>query len=245
MLPGALAVSGADLARASGFAIGRADVGRDDARHDAAERGADDPHLRRDRRHRRAQGRAGRLAVRACRRLSLRCGSASPLPRRRAICVHARRRCSNAGMASASGLFSGAIFIGAGVYQFSALKHACLTQCQQPFPFFFANWATTPRGVFRLGVKQGLYCLGCCWAMMLVMFAVGVMNVIWMAALGIVMTFEKIGTRQTVHACRRRGVDRASASSSWRRRSRPIGRRARFKLKTEKTGSEDVTEAGH
>jgi len=100
----------------------------------------------------------------------------------------------DSGMQSASGLFSGAIFIGAGVYQFSALKHACLTQCQHPFPFFFANWATTPRGVFRLGVKQGLYCLGCCWAMMLVMFAVGVMNVIWMAALGVLMTFEKIGT---------------------------------------------------
>jgi predicted metal-binding membrane protein len=98
------------------------------------------------------------------------------------------------GMQSASGLFSGTIFIGAGVYQFSALKHACLTQCQTPFPFFFANWATTPRGVFRLGVKQGLYCLGCCWAMMLVMFGVGVMNVIWMAGLGTVMTFEKIGT---------------------------------------------------
>src|SRR5450759_3816137 len=100
----------------------------------------------------------------------------------------------DSGMQSASGLFSGAIFIGAGVYQFSALKHACLTQCQHPFPFFFANWATTPRGVFRLGVKQGLYCLGCCWEMMLVMFAVGVMNVIWMAALGVLMTFEKIGT---------------------------------------------------
>jgi predicted metal-binding membrane protein len=100
----------------------------------------------------------------------------------------------DSGMASASGLFSGAIFIGAGVYQFSALKHACLTQCQSPFPFFFANWETTPRGVFRLGVKQGLYCLGCCWAMMLVMFAVGVMNVIWMAALGLLMTFEKLGT---------------------------------------------------
>ncbi len=100
----------------------------------------------------------------------------------------------DSGMASASGLFSGAIFIGAGVYQFSALKHACLTQCRQPFPFFFANWATTPRGVFRLGAKQGLYCLGCCWAMMLVMFAVGVMNVIWMAGLGVLMTLEKIGT---------------------------------------------------
>lgn len=100
----------------------------------------------------------------------------------------------DAGMASASGLFSGAILIGAGVYQFSALKHACLNQCRSPFPFFFANWATTPRGVFRLGVKQGLFCLGCCWAMMAVMFSVGIMNVLWMAALGIVMTIEKFGT---------------------------------------------------
>ena len=100
----------------------------------------------------------------------------------------------DAGMASVSGLFSGAILIGAGVYQFSALKHACLNQCRSPFPFFFTNWATTPRGVFRLGVKQGLFCLGCCWAMMAVMFSVGIMNVVWMAVLGIVMTIEKIGT---------------------------------------------------
>jgi predicted metal-binding membrane protein len=98
----------------------------------------------------------------------------------------------DANLSSASGLFSGAILIGAGVYQFSELKHACLRQCQHPFPFFFANWKTTPRGVFGLGIKQGFYCLGCCWAMMAVMFAVGVMNVIWMAALGIVMTIEKI-----------------------------------------------------
>lgn len=105
------------------------------------------------------------------------------------------------GMTSASVLFSGAIFIGAGVYQFTPLKHACLNQCQRPFPFFFANWQTTPKGVFRLGVQQGLYCLGCCWAMMLVMFAVGVMNVVWMAGLGIVMTIEKIGSgRRFSHA---------------------------------------------
>ncbi len=100
----------------------------------------------------------------------------------------------DASMASASGLFSGAIFIAGGLYQFSALKDACLRQCQHPFPFFFSHWATTRRGVFRLGVKQGLYCAGCCWAMMMVMFAVGVMNVIWMAALGMVMTIEKIGS---------------------------------------------------
>jgi predicted metal-binding membrane protein len=100
----------------------------------------------------------------------------------------------DAEMASASGLFSGAVFIAAGLYQFSALKGACLRQCQNPFPFFFTHWQTTARGVFRLGIRQGVYCLGCCWAMMGVMFAVGVMNVIWMAALGIVMTLEKIGS---------------------------------------------------
>jgi predicted metal-binding membrane protein len=102
-------------------------------------------------------------------------------------------------MASASTLFSGAIFIAAGLYQFSALKLACLTQCRQPFPFFFAHWETTWRGVFKLGLGQGLYCLGCCWAMMAVMFAAGVMNVLWMAALGVAMTAEKIarGNRLT------------------------------------------------
>lgn len=104
-------------------------------------------------------------------------------------------------MTSASGIFSGAILIAAGFYQFSALKHACLRRCRTPFSFFFTNWQTSARGVFRLGIRQGLYCLGCCWAMMAVMFAVGVMNVIWMAALGIVMTTEKMAAgRRFSHA---------------------------------------------
>ncbi|MEJ2378480.1 MAG: DUF2182 domain-containing protein [Pseudolabrys sp.] len=113
--------------------------------------------------------------------------------------VFTRAALMDDGMASASGLFSGAIFIAAGIYQFSALKHACLTQCRKPFPFFFAHWETSTRGVLRLGVTQGLYCLGCCWAMMAVMFAVGAMNVVWMAGLGVVMTLEKMvsGNRLT------------------------------------------------
>ena len=98
------------------------------------------------------------------------------------------------GHTAVSAAFSGAVFIAAGAYQFSSLKHACLTLCQRPFPFFFANWSTAPRAVFRLGLRQGLYCLGCCWAMMLVMFAVGAMNVVWMAGLGVVMGVEKITT---------------------------------------------------
>jgi predicted metal-binding membrane protein len=94
----------------------------------------------------------------------------------------------------ASALFSAAVFVTAGAYQFSALKHACLTQCRSPFLFYFAHWTTTPRGVFKLGLKQGLFCLGCCWAMMLVMLAAGVMNALWMAALGAVMTVEKLSS---------------------------------------------------
>ena len=93
-------------------------------------------------------------------------------------------------------LISGAIFVGAGLYQFSALKHACLTQCRSPFPFFFTHWTTAARGVFRLGLTQGLICVGCCWAIMLLMLTIGAMNVIWMAGLGIVMTAEKQGTGQ-------------------------------------------------
>ena len=94
----------------------------------------------------------------------------------------------------ASPWLAATIFLGAGVYQFSRLKHACLTLCQRPFPFFFANWTAEPRGVFVLGLRQGLACLGCCWALMLVMFAAGAMNVVWMALLAVAMTVEKMTT---------------------------------------------------
>ena len=97
-------------------------------------------------------------------------------------------------MASASPLFSGAVFIAAGAYQFTALKHACLTRCQRPFPFLFANWSDAPQKVFRLGIREGLDCVGCCWAAMMLMFAVGVMNVLWMAVVGFIMTAEKLAT---------------------------------------------------
>ena len=91
-------------------------------------------------------------------------------------------------------LIGGTIFLGSGLYQFSAFKQACLTICQRPFPFFFSNWTTETSGVFQLGMRQGLVCLGCCWAIMLVMFAVGAMNVVWMAGLGVLMTIEKLTT---------------------------------------------------
>jgi predicted metal-binding membrane protein len=87
---------------------------------------------------------------------------------------------------------SAILFLTAGLYQFSALKQSCLHACQRPFSFFFLNWTDRTAGVFRLGVRQGLYCLGCCWAMMLLMFAAGAMNAVWMALLGLVMLIEKL-----------------------------------------------------
>jgi len=95
---------------------------------------------------------------------------------------------------AANPFIAGALFLAAGLYQFSALKHACVSQCRHPFRFFFGHWTSDPRGVFRIGLQQGVFCLGCCWAMMLLMFAAGTMNVVWMAILGIVMATEKLGT---------------------------------------------------
>jgi predicted metal-binding membrane protein len=94
----------------------------------------------------------------------------------------------------AARLAAGTIFLGTGLYQFSALKQACLAVCQRPFPFFFSNWTTEPSGVFGLGLRQGMLCLGCCWAMMGLMFVTGAMNMIWMTMLGLLMTMEKLAT---------------------------------------------------
>jgi predicted metal-binding membrane protein len=79
----------------------------------------------------------------------------------------------------------------AGLYQFTGLKEACLKKCKNPFSILFANWSAKRRRIFQLGLRQGVWCLGCCWALMLVMFAVGVMNVFWMALIGLFTLIEK------------------------------------------------------
>lgn len=89
------------------------------------------------------------------------------------------------------GVIAGVILLGAGLYQFTSLKQACLTKCRNPFTTLFARWQTSTRGVFRLGFEQGVWCLGCCWALMLIMLAVGSMNVVWMAALTLFTFLEK------------------------------------------------------
>jgi predicted metal-binding membrane protein len=90
-----------------------------------------------------------------------------------------------------SGYPASAALAVAGLYQFSGLKEACLEKCRHPFAILFARWSYRPSRIFRLGVEQGVWCLGCCWALMLVMFAVGVMNVFWMALIGLFAIVEK------------------------------------------------------
>ncbi|MDX8460029.1 DUF2182 domain-containing protein [Mesorhizobium humile] len=91
----------------------------------------------------------------------------------------------------AIGIAGAAALLVAGLYQFSGLKQACLEKCRNPFSILFANWSAKPARVFRLGLEQGIWCLGCCWALMLVMFAVGAMNVFWMALIGLFTLIEK------------------------------------------------------
>lgn len=79
----------------------------------------------------------------------------------------------------------------AGLYQFSGLKDACLEKCRNPFNILFSRWSQRPSRIFGLGMEQGLLCLGCCWALMLVMFAVGIMNLFWMALIALFTIVEK------------------------------------------------------
>ena len=90
-------------------------------------------------------------------------------------------------------LFGAAILGLAGAFQFSALKYRCLERCRTPFGFVNARWngRRPPREAFRIGFDHGLFCVGCCWALMLVMFAVGMGNLGWMLALGTLMAAEK------------------------------------------------------
>ena len=90
-------------------------------------------------------------------------------------------------------LMAGSVLVLAGAFQFSSLKERCLRECRHPGPFLLQHYGRGVEAAFRLGKAHGLFCLGCCWALMLVGFAAGVANLWWMAALTAVMVFEKTG----------------------------------------------------
>jgi predicted metal-binding membrane protein len=97
-------------------------------------------------------------------------------------------------MAGASDILGGVVLIAAGLYQWTPLKDACLRQCQAPWWFIQRHGGFRPdaRGALALGVRHGSYCIGCCWALMALLFVGGVMNVLWIAAIAILVLAEKV-----------------------------------------------------
>ena len=86
------------------------------------------------------------------------------------------------------------MFVAAGSYQWTRLKDACLTQCQKPFAFLMrqGGFRGDAPGSLMLGVRHGAYCVGCCWALMALLFVGGVMNLWWIAALTVFVLLEKL-----------------------------------------------------
>jgi predicted metal-binding membrane protein len=168
------------------------DLGDDDRGHDAAGDGAD----------------GGRLQPRQPRAL------AAPKPRRSAngvflvgylvawtLCGLVAYGLDRAARSAAPQLLAwgqggrylaGAALVAAGLYELTPLKEVCLRHCRGPIHFVHAGWRDGAAGALWMGPEHGLYCVGCCWGLMLALFALGVMSLTWMAAIAIVVFVQKV-----------------------------------------------------
>lgn len=95
-------------------------------------------------------------------------------------------------MARSAPIVSGVLLVVAGLFQFSSLKYACLKHCRSPVGFFMSHWQDGQKGALLMGLRSGTYCVGCCWALMVLMFVAGAMNVFWMAVLALFILVEKL-----------------------------------------------------
>jgi predicted metal-binding membrane protein len=102
---------------------------------------------------------------------------------------------------STSPVLDGLLLTIAGVFQFSRLKHVCLRACRSPLGFLMSDWRGGLWGAWHMGIRHGLYCMGCCWALMALLFAGGVMNLLWIAALTGLVAVEKLAPKgeRTAH----------------------------------------------
>ncbi len=101
-------------------------------------------------------------------------------------------------MSSSSAVLSAAVLVSAGIYQFTPLKHLCLQRCRNPAEFLSRRWSPGPAGALRMGLEHGLFCVGCCWVLMALLFVGGIMNVLWIGLLSLFVIVEKLvphGTR--------------------------------------------------
>jgi predicted metal-binding membrane protein len=95
-------------------------------------------------------------------------------------------------MSLGSTVVASLLFLGAGIYQFTPLKQACLRQCRSPLEFLVGQWRGGGAGAFIMGAQHGAYCVGCCWAVMVLLFVGGVMNMTWIAGLALLVLAEKL-----------------------------------------------------
>jgi predicted metal-binding membrane protein len=95
-------------------------------------------------------------------------------------------------MASTTPLLGGALLLTAGLWQWFPVKQACLHHCRSPFHFLQHEWREGTAGAVRMGVAHGLYCLGCCWALMALLFVGGVMNLLWVTGIAGLVLVEKV-----------------------------------------------------
>lgn len=98
-------------------------------------------------------------------------------------------------MAATSPLLAGGLLVAAGVFQWTPLKRACLAACRSPLSFLMTGWREGRAGAFVMGLRHGLYCLGCCWALMALLFVAGVMNLLWVAVIAVAVLVEKVVPR--------------------------------------------------
>ncbi|MBN1240718.1 MAG: DUF2182 domain-containing protein [Gammaproteobacteria bacterium] len=96
-----------------------------------------------------------------------------------------------ADLAAADRRLGAAILVAAGLYQWLPIKDACLAKCRSPLELFVTQWRPGASGAFRLGARHGLWCLGCCWVLMLLLFVAGVMNLLWVALIAAFVLAEK------------------------------------------------------
>lgn len=94
-------------------------------------------------------------------------------------------------MVSVSPALSGGLLLAAGAFQFSRLKELCLDYCRSPISFLTTHWRGGRRGALRMGARHGTYCVGCCWALMALLFVLGVMNLLWVAVIAAFVLLEK------------------------------------------------------
>ena len=99
-------------------------------------------------------------------------------------------------LAIGDGALAAAVLVAAALYQLSAAKAACLDRCRSPLHFVMRYWSPGTRGAIRLGFNHGLYCLGCCWGLMLLLFVGGVMNIAWVAGLALIVLLEKVAPQR-------------------------------------------------